>query len=47
MKFQREQAVIKALAELEIALSTFYNNDGDFEGLQYIYNQLKTYKDIL
>lgn len=45
MKLERNKSIIRALAELEVALNTFYN-DGDYNGLKYIYEQLKEYKEL-
>ncbi|MGD6876845.1 hypothetical protein [Bacillus infantis] len=45
MRLERQKSVIKALAELEIALNTFYNNDPNYDGLESLYKQLKEYKE--
>lgn len=45
MRLERQKAVIKALAELEIALNTFYNNDPNYDGVESIYKQLKEFKE--
>jgi hypothetical protein len=45
MRLERNKAVIKALAELEIALNTFYNNDPYYDELESLYKQLKEFKE--
>ena len=44
MRLERQKAVIKALAELEIALNTFYNDKARFDALESIRNDLINYK---
>jgi hypothetical protein len=44
MRLERVKAITKALAELDIALNTFYR-DGNYDGLHAIYEQLKEYKE--
>lgn len=44
MELERRKAIIGALAELEVALNTFYG-DGNYDDLNSIHKQLKEYKE--
>ena len=44
MVYERDKEVNKAIASLETALKTFYNNDGRYEGLEKILKELKEYR---
>ncbi|UTR05409.1 hypothetical protein MM326_15025 [Alkalihalobacillus sp. LMS6] len=45
MKLERKKAVINAIAQLDIALSTFYD-EGGYDRLDNLRDELKDYAEI-
>lgn len=45
MRLERMKAIIRAIAELEITLNTFYGDSEDFERIRAVYNDLINLKE--